>query len=155
MASIVWEIRKCRILLCGGSKITIKPNKFEIKPNSGHFEAFSPSQNQFFEKYLTFWKGHFYVNSKMPIFYEILTFFNFWPLESLKGTFWTRKFALKLKLDPPQSRNCHFLISQTMLVKIYWEFWVFYRFSRIKALTRMSISGYPFNLIECFNLGGI
>ena len=91
-----------------GSKITTKVKKFEIKSNSGHFEALSLAQHQFFEKYFTFWKGHFYVNSKMPIFYEILNFFQSLDTWIFQRDILNQKICLKLKVRPPAEQKLAF-----------------------------------------------
>ena len=43
----------------------------------------------------------------------------------------------------------------TTLVKIYWEFLLFPRFSKFEVLTRKSILGYLLNVIGYFNLVGV
>ena len=43
----------------------------------------------------------------------------------------------------------------TILVKIYWHFWSFFRFSKFEVLAKKSILGYLLNGIGYFKLGGV
>ena len=92
---------------------------------------------------------------KWQYFWKFWIFSKFLVIKSKKGIFLAGKFAFGLKLDPPQSRIWHFLLSETILVKIYWHFWSFLRFWKFEVLAKKSILGYLLNGIGYFNLGGV
>jgi len=74
-----------------------------------------------------------------------------------------RLTSASANIDLDRSRSIHLSLEWSLLglgdrsgVDVWpREFWVFHRFSRIKARTRKWISGYSFNWIEYFDLGGV
>ena len=92
---------------------------------------------------------------KCQYFQIFWIFFQFLAFKSKKGIFFTGKTAFSLKLDPQQSRIWHFSFSKTIMVKIYWEFRLFPRFSKFEVRARKSILGYLLIAIGYFDLGGV
>ena len=45
------------------------------------------------------------------------------------------------------------VVLPTIMVKMYWQFWVFQRFSKVKQ--KMATPAYPLYFIRYFNLGGV
>ena len=106
--------------------------------NIGNFEIIKTGP---FEKVKYFIKNWYWPGRNASKRSQLDQFSNFWSC-----------FVI---LDPPQSRICHFLFPETILVVIYWEFWVFYRFSIINVRTRISNFGSFLNLNDYFNFGAV
>ena len=108
MVLIVWKTKKSWFLLCGGSKITWKPPKSVFNHDLDHFEAFGLDQNHYFIKYLTFWKGPIYENSKKRKFREIFTFFQVLAPKIEERGISNPKICFKLRKRPPAEQNLAF-----------------------------------------------
>ena len=68
-------------------------------------------------------------------------------LKSEKKTFRNSNLSLIQKICGPLKIELERVNCNVIFHKIYWEFRLFWRFSRFKVWTRKSILGYLFNLI--------
>ena len=75
------------------------------------------------------------------------------PLSAIKPArcLW-RRLGESFYIFSSSVRRC---VAATIMVKIYWDFRLFPRFSKFEVRARKSISGYLLNVIGYFNLGGV
>ena len=105
--------------------------KIEKEPFSDHFEAFPLSQNQFFVKYLTFWKGPVYGNPKTRISAKLLDFFRVFCFWNDERDISNWKICLKFEIGPPAEQNFAFFILKDNLGQNILRIWIISSFSEI------------------------
>ena len=159
-SQILWlwlslKIKNADFCSAGGLRLREKPKNLKNNPFQTILKHFHRVKISFLGKIWLFEKVYFTEIQKCQYFQKFWIFFGFLAFKSRKGIFLTGKFAFSLKLDPQQSRIWHFSFSKTIMVKLYWEFRLFPRFSKFQVRAKKSILSYLFNLIEQINLGGV
>ena len=159
-SQILWlwlslKIKNADFCSAGGLRLREKPKNLKNNPFRTILKHFHRVKISFLGKIWLFEKVYFTEIQKCQYFQKFWNFSGFLAFKSRKGIFLTGKFAFSLKLDPQQSRIWQFSFSKTIMVKIYWEFRLFPRFSKFQVRAKKSILSYLFNLIEQINLGGV
>ena len=123
-----------------------------IETNLGHFHRVKIS---FLWNIWLFGKPYFTLIQKCRYFRNFCLFSNFSPLKSNKGGFLTKKFTLKFKLNPPQSRIRHFLFFQTIMAIKYWHIWIIWRFFENTSLGENDDFGLSIWFHRIFEFEGV